>query len=107
MKFMVSCDDADAVEVPAVAGNDRTFTAETKVPFCGEASATVHMKKGDTEYIQSVTGLHIENNEKTEKAKCSFCLFLFLIKIGKALILFLSWRKMKIAYYDYRWNLWF
>ena len=61
MKFLVTCDDAEAMEVPAKAGSDRTFTAETEVPFCGVASATVHMRKGGTEYIQSVTGLNIEN----------------------------------------------
>lgn len=61
MKFFVTCDDAEAMEVPAKAGSDRTFTAETEVPFCGVASATVHMRKGGTEYIQSVTGLNIEN----------------------------------------------
>ena len=61
MKFLVTCDDAEAMEVPAKAESDRTFTAETEVPFCGVASATVHMRKGGTEYIQSVTGLNIEN----------------------------------------------
>ena len=61
IKFLVTCDDAEAMEVPAKAGSDRTFTAETEVPFCGVASATVHMRKGGTEYIQSVTGLNIEN----------------------------------------------
>ena len=61
MKFLVTCDDAEAMEVPAKAGSDRTFTAETEVPFCGVASATVHMRKGGTEYIRSVTGLNIEN----------------------------------------------
>ena len=61
MKLLVTCDDAEAMEVPAKAGSDRTFTAETEVPFCGVASATVHMRKGGTEYIQSVTGLNIEN----------------------------------------------
>ena len=61
MKFMVTCDGGEAVEVPAKAGVDRTFTAETEVPFCGVAAATVHMRRGDTEYIQSVAGLNIEN----------------------------------------------
>lgn len=61
MKFLVSCDGAEAVEVPATAGNDRVFAAETEVPFCGVASATVHMKKGGTEHIQSVTGVNVEN----------------------------------------------
>lgn len=60
MKFLVSCDGAEAVEVPAAAGNDRVFKAETEVPFCGVASATVHMKKGGTEYIRSISDVYIE-----------------------------------------------
>ncbi|MBQ7758922.1 hypothetical protein [Anaerotignum sp.] len=61
VKFMVSCDGAEKMEVSAAAGNDRVFTAEMEVPFCGVASATVHMKKGGTEYIQSMTGVNVES----------------------------------------------
>ncbi|WP_458406729.1 hypothetical protein [Anaerotignum sp.] len=60
MKFLVSCDGAEAMEVPAMAGSDRTFTAETEVPFCGVASATVHMRKGNTEMISRMPDVYIE-----------------------------------------------
>ena len=61
MKFMVSCDGAEAVEVPAKAGNDRRFEAEMEVPFCGVVSASAHMRKGNTEYIRSVGSVDVEN----------------------------------------------
>lgn len=61
MKFMVSCDGAEAVEVPAQAGNDRRFEAEMEVPFCGVVSASAHMRKGNTEYIRSVGSVDVEN----------------------------------------------
>lgn len=61
MKFMVSCDGAEAMEVPAQAGNDRVFEAEMEVPFCGVVSASAHMRKGNTEYIRSVGSVDVEN----------------------------------------------
>ena len=61
MKFMVSCDEAEAVEVSAAAGNDRVFEAEMEVPFCGVVSASAHMRKGNTEYIRSVGSVDVEN----------------------------------------------
>ena len=61
MKFMVSCDGAEAVEVPAAAGNDRVFEAKMEVPFCGAVSASAHMRKGNTEYIRSVGSVDVEN----------------------------------------------
>lgn len=60
VKFFLSCDGAEAMEVPAMAGKDRAFTAEAKVPFCGEAKATVSMQKGDTEAIQNMGIMTIE-----------------------------------------------
>lgn len=59
MKFMVSCDEAEAVEVSAAAGNDRVFKAEMEVPFCGVVSASAQMRKGDTEYICSVGSVDV------------------------------------------------
>lgn len=61
MKFMISCDGAEAVEVPAKAGNDRRFEAEMEVSFCGVVSASAHMRKGNTEYIRSVGSVDVEN----------------------------------------------
>ena len=61
MKFMVSCDGEEAVEVAAVAGNDRRFEAEMGVPFCSAVSASAHMRKGNTEYIRSVGSVDVEN----------------------------------------------
>lgn len=60
VKFFISCDGAEPMEVPAAAGKDRAFTAEAQVPFCGEARATVSVKKGDTEAIQSMGVMTIE-----------------------------------------------
>lgn len=62
MKFMVSCDEAEAVEVSASAGNDRVFQAEMEVPFCGVVSASAHMRKGNTEYIRSVGSVDVEGS---------------------------------------------
>ena len=62
MKFMVSCDDGEAVELPATVGNDRVFEAEMEVPFCGVVSASAHMRKGDTEYIRSVGSVYVESS---------------------------------------------
>ena len=61
MKFMVSCDGGEAVEVAAAAGNDRVFQAEMEVPFHGVVSASAHMRKGNTEYIRSVGSVDVEN----------------------------------------------
>ena len=61
VKFMVSCDGAEKMEVSAAAGNDRVFTAEMEVPFCGVVSASAHMRKGNTEYIRSVGSVDVEN----------------------------------------------
>lgn len=58
--FFVSCDGAEAVEVSATAGKDRTFTAEVTVPFCGEAMVSANVKKGDTEYLEDMGGVSIE-----------------------------------------------
>lgn len=58
--FFVSCDGAEAAEMPATAGKDRTFTAEMKVPFCGEAIVSANVKRGDTEYLKDMGGVGIE-----------------------------------------------
>lgn len=60
VKFFLSCDGAEPMEVPAAAGKDRAFTAEAKVPFCGEARATACVKKGDMEYLKDIGGVSIE-----------------------------------------------
>lgn len=60
LTFFVSCDGAEAVEVSATAGKDRTFTAEVTVPFCGEAMVSANVKKGDTEYLEDMGGVSIE-----------------------------------------------
>lgn len=60
VKFFLSCDGAEPMEVPAAAGKDRAFTAEVKVPFCGEVRATANVKKGDTEVIQNIGVMTIE-----------------------------------------------
>ena len=51
VKFMVSCDGGEKMEVPAAAGNDRTYTAELTLPYCDMVSATVHLQKNGVENI--------------------------------------------------------
>ena len=62
MKFMVSCDDGEKMEVPAVAGADRVYTAERTVPFCDVVSATVHLQKNGTESICQMENVYINEN---------------------------------------------
>lgn len=60
VKFFLSCDGAEAIEVPASVGKDRTFAAEAKLPFCGEVSILASLQKGDTEWIRSLGVMTIE-----------------------------------------------
>ena len=62
MKFMVSCDDGEKMEVPAMAGADRVYTAELTVPFCDVVSATVHLQKNGTESICQMENVYINEN---------------------------------------------
>lgn len=59
MKFLVSCDDAEAVEVPAVAGIDRVYTAELTVPFCDVVSAIAHLQKNGMENICQMPDVYV------------------------------------------------
>lgn len=58
--FFLSCDGAEAVAIPAAAGEDRVFTAEKTIPFCEMVSANVNLKKGDTETICSMGDMSIQ-----------------------------------------------
>ncbi len=62
MKFMVSCDGGEKVEVPAAADSSRTYEAELTVPFCDVVSATVHMVKNGTENIRQMENVYINEN---------------------------------------------
>ena len=59
VKFMVSCDDAEKMEVPASAGNDRVYAAELIVPYCDVVSTTVHLQKNDGETICRMPDVYI------------------------------------------------
>ena len=62
MKFMVSCDDGEKMEVPAMAGADRVYTAELTVPFCDVVSATAHLQKNGMESICQMENVYINEN---------------------------------------------
>lgn len=58
VKFMVSYND-EKLEVPAVAGEDRVYTAEVTVPFCDVVSATVHLQKNGVESICQMPDVYV------------------------------------------------
>ena len=62
MKFIVSCDDGEKMEVPAMAGADRVYTAELTVPFCDVVSATAHLQKNGMESICQMENVYINEN---------------------------------------------
>ena len=62
MKFIVSCDDGEKMEVPAMADADRVYTAELTVPFCDVVSATAHLQKNGTESICQMENVYINEN---------------------------------------------
>ena len=62
MKFMVSCDDGEKMEVPAMADADRVYTAELTVPFCDVVSATAHLQKNGMESICQMENVYINEN---------------------------------------------
>lgn len=57
--FLISCDGAEALEVPATVGKDRSFTAEAAIPFCEEAAVTVRLERDGIEYIQELDHVNI------------------------------------------------
>ena len=59
VKFVVSCDSGEKMEVPAAAGADRVYTAELTVPFCDVVSATVHLQKNDVESICQMPDVYV------------------------------------------------
>lgn len=59
VSFLISCDGAEALEVPATAGTDRRFTAEAAIPFCEEAAVTVRVERNGIEYIQELDHVNV------------------------------------------------
>lgn len=59
VSFLISCDGAEALEVPATAGTDRSFTAEAAIPFCEEAAVTVRVERNGIEYIQELDHVNV------------------------------------------------
>ncbi len=57
--FLISCDGAEALEVPATVGKDRSFRAEVEIPFCGEAAVTVRVERNGIEYIQELDHVNV------------------------------------------------
>ncbi len=60
VQFFLSCDGAEAEAIPAATGADRVFKAEATIPFCDMVSATVNLKKGDTETICALGEMSIQ-----------------------------------------------
>lgn len=58
MRFVVSCNDGEEkLFVPAAAGEDYIFTAETEIPFYDTIAVTAYLQNGDTEYLREIRSM--------------------------------------------------
>ncbi len=57
--YLVSCDGAEALAFPATEGTDRKFSTEAVIPFCDYAEITAVLKRGGTEYLESLGHMDI------------------------------------------------